>query len=447
MSKVLLISPPYMRLSYPSYEMPIALTKGCDYMNPGLLICSSLLDERGIDNKIIKIIDPNNRDEIEKYIDDDTLLVGISCTCAWEYLESLKIAEMIKQKNSNIKVLMSGWQVKSIKNLVFLDTNNVDYLILGDAEYTIVQLYDNIVNNKNDDIISLIKKGDKVNNVNYNVHPVIKFSVLDFSKFPNYLNYVPYVEESRNCPYSCQFCLNSCVVDRYQNVPLDIFIKNVESLEKLYGPDANANLLAANFGVNYTETKKKLDYLKTKNLKWNIELHVDNHWEEYIDDLKDAGVNKVSIGFESGSPTILKMMNKSKNPEEYLLRLENMLLKLNKQGIKPSLNLLIDYRENFDTLCETLSFLEKNKYLISKVKANFMFGFEGIMKNIDFSYKPNIIIDDYGKKIHAYPILPNGTTLDDMAKIVNEIEKGNYSSEILYGTGFSKLMKHKSKSL
>ena len=53
MTKVLLISPPYMQLSHPSYKMPIALTKGCEYMNPGLLISSAILDENNIDNKII----------------------------------------------------------------------------------------------------------------------------------------------------------------------------------------------------------------------------------------------------------------------------------------------------------------------------------------------------------------------------------------------------------
>ena len=441
MSKVVLISPPYMKLSYPSYEMPIALTKGCDYMNPGLLICSSLLDEQGIDNKIVKISNPLDIEEIENHISDDTILVGISCTCAWEYLESLKIAEIIKKKNKNVKILMSGWQIKSIKDLVFKDSNNIDYLILGDAEYTIIELYNNIVNHKNDRIISLMTRDDTLSDIEYNIHPKINFSVIDFSKFPNYLNYIPYVEESRNCPYSCKFCLNSCVIDKYQSVPLDVFKKNVELLEKVYGPNANANLLAANFGVNYKDTKEKLDYLKTKNIKWNIELHVDNHWEEYIDVLKEAGITKVSVGFESGSKEILKLMNKTAKPEKYLLRLEKMLLRLNLQGIKPSLNLLIDYRENYRTLSETLEFLRKNKKLINKVKANFMFAFEGIFKNIDFSYNPNIIIDDYGKNIHAYPILPNGITLEDMSKIINEIESGNYSQSILDDTKFSKIKK------
>lgn len=444
MSKVVLISPPYMKLSYPSYDMPLALTKGCDYMNPGLLICSAVLDAKNVSNKIVKVIDPTDAQSIISQLDNDTIMVGISCTCAWEYLESLKIAEIIKKEIPTIKIVMSGWQIKSIKEQVFKDSLNIDYIILGDAEYTIYNLYNKIINNSDESINSIITSNSNDFYNSNDKFPQINFQIINFKKFPQYQKYLPYVEESRNCPFSCQFCLNSCVKDRYQNVPIDIFKKNVDELEKVYGENANANLLAANFGVNYRETKKKLEYLKTKKIKWNIELHVDNRWEYYIDDLREAGIAKASIGFESGSVKTLKLMNKTSNPENYLIRLERMLEKLNEQGIKPSLNLLIDYRDDYESICETLSFLEKNKLLIKKVKANFMFAFEGILNNIDYSYNPNIIIDEYGKKIHAYPILPNGISLEEIINIIDEIEKGNYDVNIMdsYALSLKKIKKN-----
>ena len=444
MSKVVLISPPYMKLSYPNYDMPLALTKGCDYMNPGLLICSAVLDAKNVSNKIVKVIDPTDAQSIISQLDNDTIMVGISCTCAWEYLESLKIAEIIKKEIPTIKIVMSGWQIKSIKEQVFKDSLNIDYIILGDAEYTIYNLYNKIINNSDESINSIIASNSNDFYNSNDKFPQINFQIINFKKFPQYQKYLPYVEESRNCPFSCQFCLNSCVKDRYQNVPIDIFKKNVDELEKVYGENANANLLAANFGVNYRETKKKLEYLKTKKIKWNIELHVDNRWEYYIDDLREAGIAKASIGFESGSVKTLKLMNKTSNPENYLIRLERMLEKLNEQGIKPSLNLLIDYRDDYESICETLSYLEKNKLLINKVKANFMFAFEGILNNIDYSYNPNIIIDEYGKKIHAYPILPNGISLEEIINIIDEIEKGNYDVNIMdsYALSLKKIKKN-----
>lgn len=433
MSKVLLISPPYMQMSFPTYNMPIALTKGCKYMNPGLLITSSILNENNITNTIIKVNNINDLSLLnKKEIIGDTVLVGISCTCAWEYLESLKIAQKIKEINPAIKTMISGWQIKSIAGKVFEDSNDIDYIVTGDAENTIMDLLKSIMNNESKEIFSVICKNSCKDLLNGEERfPMIDFKELDFANYPNYEQYIPYVEESRNCPYNCQFCLNSCVGDKYQNVPLSIFKANVDNIEKLYGSNANAILLAANFGVNPKETKKKLEYLKGKKLNWDIELHIDNPWEYYINDLREAGVVKASIGFESGSISTLKKMNKTQNPENYLKRLICLLKKLKEQNVSVNLNLLIDYRENNSTISETLTFLEQHKDLYKKVKANFMFAFEGILKNIDFSCNPNIIVDEYGKRIHTYPILPKGYTLDKMSELIDQIENGNYSISLL----------------
>ena len=416
--KVLLISPPYMQLSRPEFPVPSSLLRGIKYMNPGLLISSSILDEYNISNQIIKINDVNNITEIFKNIKNDkNTLIGLSCTCAWEYLESLEIARKVKQYAPNCKIFIAGWQIKSIKEQVFMDSLDVDYAVLGDAEYTLIPMIQNIAVK---DIPGVISRCDSKDDTKS--YPDIKFRVLDFSKYPEYLSYIPYVEESRNCPRKCSFCLNSCVMDRYQIVPIDIFIANVNSIEKLYGKNANAILLAANFGVSSKYTKEKLNFLKTKDLKWNMELHVDNPWEDYLDDLVPAGISKLSVGFESASDIMLKKMNKTQDPKRYLLRLEKLLAELNARNIQVSLNTLFDYRETEETMQQTLMFLEHNKGLYKAAKMNFMFGFEGLStKILDFKY--NILTSDYAKKIHAYPMLPNGFDITNMVKLIEDKER------------------------
>ena len=104
---------------------------------------------------------------------------------------------------------------------------------------------------------------------------------------------------------------------------------------------------------------------------------------------------------------------------------------MKEQEISVSLNLLFDYRETKETISETLQFLDNNKHLFSKVKANFMFAFDGVLHNIDLTENVNIIVDEYSKKIHAYPVLPKCFDMDTMAQLVDEIESGNYSLEVL----------------
>ena len=165
MARVILISPPYMKISRPTYDIPLALKKGVPFMNPALLISSSILKENEISNKIVKIFDISD-EEVISSIDEDTCLVGISVTCAWEYLEALKIAEIVKEKCSNkIKVLLGGWQIKSIKEKVFEDSQYIDYAVIGDSEYSICEIYKSVLEGKDIDVSSVYKK-NKVYNTN-----------------------------------------------------------------------------------------------------------------------------------------------------------------------------------------------------------------------------------------------------------------------------------------
>ena len=60
-----------------------------------------------------------------------------------------------------------------------------------------------------------------------------------------------------------------------------------------------------------------------------------------------------------------------------------------------------------------------------------MYAFGPIMDNLDYEFEPNIIMDSYSKKIHAFPVLPKGLSLDSIYTLIFEIEKGNYSLDIL----------------
>lgn len=406
-----------MQVSKPPFPVPASLLHGVQYMNPGLLISSSILDEQNIDNKLIKVKDVNELSEVFNYLGDSkNSLVGLSCTCAWEYLESIEIARRIKQYAPGCKIFIAGWQIKSVKENVFKDSPDIDYAVLGDAEYTLMPLVDQKPIESIPGVISRECPKD-----NSKIYPKVDFRILNFSKYPEYQSYIPYVEESRNCPGKCTFCLNSCVKDRYQIVPINIFEANVNNIECVYGKNASAVLLAANFGVNSKYTLEKLNLLKSKELKWNMELHIDNPWEEYLDDLVPAGISKLSVGFESASKTMLAKMNKTKDPDKYIERLEVLLNELNDRGIQISLNTLFDYRETQETIAETIDFLEKHKGQYRAAKMNFMIGFEGLSSKIT-DFDQLTMSNGYTKKIHAYPMLPQGYSIESMVEFIEQKE-------------------------
>lgn len=405
---VLLIQPPYMQLSEPDYSIPDSLKNGVRYLNPALLIQGSYLQKKDVSTSIIVCENINNLCDIDDYLRRNKVcLVGISCTSAWEYLETLHIAAHIK-KHHDIPIVVGGWQIKSIQQKIFQDSNNIDYIIVSDSDTSMYDLY-NVVSNKGAlEYTSGIFTKHRGLPYDGNNSLLESFDY-NFAMYPNYATYIPFVEESRGCPYSCKFCLNSCIRQCYATKSIERFEKDILNLKKFYGINFEAVLLASNFGVNAEKTRQKLRLLADHNIFWNLELHADNPWEHYIDLLYDAGVRKVSIGLESCSEKILKAMNKTKNPKKYLNRVSELLKQLHANKIRTTVNILFHFEDNHKTMNETLYFLIKNQNVIDRVRFNIMYLFDGLRSNYDgIDFKRYAIYSDFNEKLHLTPLTPDG---------------------------------------
>ena len=60
-----------------------------------------------------------------------------------------------------------------------------------------------------------------------------------------------------------------------------------------------------------------------------------------------------------------------------------------------------------------------------------MFAFGNVLNKVDYSYKPNIINDEYSKKIHALPVLPQNLNLEDVSELIDKLESGCFDIKIL----------------
>ena len=204
----------------------------------------------------------------------------------------------------------------------------------------------------------------------------------------------------------------------------DTFVKNIFILKSLYGEECKATMLSSNFGVNARETVNKLEYLTTQKIHWSVEMHVDNPWEKYIDLFPAASVDKVSIGLESASKKTLLRMNKSVDPDKYLERAKTLLKKLAELHIQTTVNILIDFREDADSISDTLQFLYNNKKYISKVRMNHMFLFHGIVENYyGVELSDYIHQSAYNDKLHVAPIIPRHTNIYDLTDFINRFER------------------------
>ena len=201
-------------------------------------------------------------------------------------------------------------------------SHGFDFVVVGEGEYVILPLINNVKKNGNYAFDQLegvaYKNGDNVvykpqaKLVDINELPFIDRSLFVMDNYPYHS-----IVSSRGCIYKCRFCsskgLTGC--KPRMSTPEKI-ISEMEFLVNEYG---KINLYWADdmFFHNHATRINFCNLLIQKRLpiQYIIQLRADNINNELMAALKQSGCIKVAIGAESGSNEILKTIRKDINRE------------------------------------------------------------------------------------------------------------------------------------
>ena len=126
-----------------------------------------------------------------------------------------EIVELIRKNYPESKIVLGGPHITVLKEKVFEECPEADFLVIGEGEYALYDLIENedpsadniIVKNEQNDIAKVKAKDVVVENL-----PMPAYDILGFEK------YVPPpaslqskkpgigIIASRGCPYKCSFC-------------------------------------------------------------------------------------------------------------------------------------------------------------------------------------------------------------------------------------------------
>ncbi|MBM7606423.1 radical SAM superfamily enzyme YgiQ (UPF0313 family) [Metabacillus crassostreae] len=143
-------------------------------------------------------------------------ILGFSCYI-WNIEETIKIIKMMKKINPSLIIVLGGPEVTYDTREWMESISEVDFIIIGEGEQSFKQLLDELNGEQNFSAVSGIAYRE-----NGTVHIKPQRNKIDLKELPSPFRFeedlshlskrVTYIETSRGCPFSCQFCLSSIEV-------------------------------------------------------------------------------------------------------------------------------------------------------------------------------------------------------------------------------------------
>ncbi|MFC0270463.1 B12-binding domain-containing radical SAM protein [Metabacillus herbersteinensis] len=143
-------------------------------------------------------------------------IIGFSCYI-WNIEETIKVIKMLKKVNPDLKIALGGPEVTYDTREWMEKIPEVDFIFVGEGEQSFKQFLDEAHGEQNFENVSGLshRVDEKVvinpqrSKVDLKDLPSPFRLEEDLAHFPKR---VTYIETSRGCPFSCQFCLSSIEV-------------------------------------------------------------------------------------------------------------------------------------------------------------------------------------------------------------------------------------------
>jgi len=229
------------------------------------------------------------------------------------------------ERNPEKLIVLGGYQASFLPQFVLQLLPQIDILVRGEGENTMLELMDKLeTGNRIDEVNGIaFRKGEEiVRTPDRDLIP--NLDALPFIDYSIFVNFEPEKEPglmvltSRGCPYNCIFCSCKAFWRKIRTRSVGNIIEEIKQLRDRYKTNS--------FGVCddlFTASKKKIldfcEMLHRENIHmdWNFNARIDTLDESIINLLLQNGASRIFCGLESININTLRFIGE-KNPEEYL---------------------------------------------------------------------------------------------------------------------------------
>lgn len=305
------------------------------------------------------------RKKIREFKPDLILISMLECT----YKRSLELLNVVKEFDIP---LMAGGVFPTFSPEFVLSHEAVDMVCVGEGEGAVLELCERMANGQPLGGIKNIyfKKNGVVEcntlrvPMDLNNLPVPDYSLFDLERFFRPMAGKVYktipIETNRGCPFTCTFCNSPSISKLYQdNGHVYFRKKRMETITK------EISVLVRRWNVEYVyfasdnflvgsqeELDQFVDFYKDIKLPFWIQTRPETITKEHIQQLKDVGCHRMSIGLEHGNVDFRKNVLKKKFNNDVVIRASEIIALV---GIPLTVNNMIGFPDEtrelvFDTI-------------------------------------------------------------------------------------------------
>lgn len=319
----------------------------------GVLSLATPLLRAGYQVRLVdSTITPNFKKRVMEEL-DDALCLAVSLVTGPMIRETVEIAKETKRVYPDLPVVLGGWHPSLLPDQT-LAADYVDVVCKGQGDEAMVDIVRRIEAGESYggiDGVGYKQEGRLVFNRPRALKPITEmppmaYHLADFDAYERVCGrrWAMYIT-SLACPYNCGYCTNAGVYGRKWNaLPPEQVAEETTDLVTRYGLSL-LWVVDDNFLVDRERAVAIAEGIVRSGVKfdWSIQASTNLVIRLTVDELKllrRAGLSQVVQGVDSGSPRVMKLMNKD---FQKIATVYQAAEKLSAAGIRPSFNMMFGY--------------------------------------------------------------------------------------------------------
>jgi anaerobic magnesium-protoporphyrin IX monomethyl ester cyclase len=295
-------------------------------------------------------------------------ILALSCWTSLSYQTSVAVAKIAREINPDAVIVVGGYHASARPNEFIREDRLFDYVVCREGELALKEIADGwaVTGRPSQPVIVTGKTVTPDQFVGYDWELVESFTKRNFPEgLDNF-----YIYLSRGCPFGCSFCMEPAKDRSWRAfTPAEAVRQINQAVEHLsvFGIAVSD----ACFGMRPAWRKEFLQRMKDVDPKVWL---VFETRPEYLDsediDLLAGRPTEIQFGVESGSPEMLRIMKKTRQPEKFLERFAEISNLLSDRKVLHRANLIFNHPgETRRSLQETFAFMDRmmarnNSYLM-----------------------------------------------------------------------------------